>query len=95
VPVEQTDEWTESRRYMGPDLLAHSRLRVLAHSTSRQPKPQGSLGTVRFARQTMNSGSDLLPRVANNRCSSQAHAISGPISRSGSMYSVNVITHWS
>jgi putative transposase len=33
VLAEQTDEWTESRRYMGPELLARSCLRILDPST--------------------------------------------------------------
>ncbi|MFB9963068.1 IS256 family transposase [Sinosporangium siamense] len=41
VLAEQTDEWTEGRRYMGLDILAKSRVRVIAGDTPDQyPLPQ-------------------------------------------------------
>ena len=41
VLAEQTDEWVEARRYMGVDVLAKSRLRVLPGDTPTQsPLPQ-------------------------------------------------------
>jgi len=36
VPAEQTDEWTEARRYTGLDVLAKARLRVVAGDTPDQ-----------------------------------------------------------
>jgi Transposase and inactivated derivatives len=38
VLAEQTDEWTESRRYMGLDVLAKARLRVVAGDTPGQDR---------------------------------------------------------
>ena len=39
VLAEQTDEWTEGRRYMGLELLAKARLRVLpGDHTSTEPE---------------------------------------------------------
>jgi putative transposase len=29
VLMEQTDEWIEARRYMGPEILTKSRLRII------------------------------------------------------------------
>ncbi len=41
VLTEQTDEWTEARRYMGLDVLAKTRLRLIPGDTPQQnPKPQ-------------------------------------------------------
>jgi putative transposase len=37
VLVEQTDEWTEARRYMGLELLTKARLAVLDNE-SHQPR---------------------------------------------------------
>jgi hypothetical protein len=44
VLAEQTDEWTEQRRYMGLELLAKSRLTLLAtdadgNDTTATPDP--------------------------------------------------------
>ncbi len=36
VLAEQTDEWTEARRYMGLDVLAKARLRVIPGDTPGQ-----------------------------------------------------------
>ncbi|OIK23697.1 hypothetical protein VT52_030680 [Streptomyces malaysiense] len=33
VLAEQNDEWTEARRYMGPDLLAKARLHPIESQT--------------------------------------------------------------
>ncbi len=35
VLAEQSDEWTEGRRYMGPELLAKSRIRIV----TTEPNP--------------------------------------------------------
>jgi transposase-like protein len=40
VLMEQTDEWTEARRYMGLEFLAKACLRVLAGETPDQDSPQ-------------------------------------------------------
>jgi hypothetical protein len=41
VSAEQTDEWTEARRYMGLDVLAKTRLRMITGDTLQQkPIPQ-------------------------------------------------------
>jgi putative transposase len=41
VLAEQTDEWVEARRYMGLDVLAKARLRVISSDTPAQnPLPQ-------------------------------------------------------
>lgn len=41
VLAEQSDEWVESRRYMGLDVLAKARVRVIAGDTPAQaPLPQ-------------------------------------------------------
>jgi hypothetical protein len=37
VLAEQRDEWTEGRRYMGPELLAKSRIRIV--TTDPTPPP--------------------------------------------------------
>ncbi|GIH59208.1 hypothetical protein Msi02_00250 [Microbispora siamensis] len=43
VLAEQTDEWTEARRYMGLDILAKARLRVIPGDTPNQAQPPGTL----------------------------------------------------
>jgi putative transposase len=41
VLMEQTDEWTEARRYMGLEFLAEARLRLVAGETpDENPAPQ-------------------------------------------------------
>jgi transposase-like protein len=41
VPAEQTDEWTEARRYMGLDILAKARVQLITGDTPTQnPLPQ-------------------------------------------------------
>jgi transposase-like protein len=41
VLMEQTDEWTEARRYMGLEFLAKARLRIIAGETpDKNPAPQ-------------------------------------------------------
>lgn len=41
VLAEQTDEWTEARRYMGLDILAKARVRLIVGDTPIQnPLPQ-------------------------------------------------------
>jgi putative transposase len=41
VLMEQTDEWTEARRYMGLEFLAKARLRIIAGETpDENPAPQ-------------------------------------------------------
>ncbi|TDC81754.1 IS256 family transposase, partial [Nonomuraea deserti] len=41
VLAEQTDEWVEARRYMGLDILAKARVRLIAGDTpSPNPIPQ-------------------------------------------------------
>ena len=42
VLAEQSDEWTEGRRYMSLELLAKSRIRII----STEPKPTPSTPTV-------------------------------------------------
>ncbi|GAA4577875.1 IS256 family transposase [Planotetraspora kaengkrachanensis] len=43
VLAEQTDEWTEARRYMGLDVLAKARLRVIPGDTPNQQQPPETL----------------------------------------------------
>uniref|UniRef100_UPI000ADEED4D IS256 family transposase n=1 Tax=Actinomadura hibisca TaxID=68565 RepID=UPI000ADEED4D len=43
VLMEQTDEWTEARRYMGLDLLAKARLRMISGETPNQNIDQQQL----------------------------------------------------
>ena len=43
VLAEQTDEWTEARRYMGLDVLAKARLRVIRGDTPDQEQLPGTL----------------------------------------------------
>ncbi len=43
VLAEKTDEWTEARRYMGLDILAKARLRVIPGDTPNQEQPPGTL----------------------------------------------------
>jgi hypothetical protein len=43
VLMEQTDEWTEARRYMGLEFLAKARLRVLAGETPDQDTSQQAI----------------------------------------------------
>jgi putative transposase len=39
--MEQTDEWTEARRYMGPEILAKARLRLIGgESVDQNTTPQ-------------------------------------------------------
>jgi transposase-like protein len=43
VLAEQTDEWTEQRRYMGPELLAKARKETIDDQTppsAAQPEPE-------------------------------------------------------
>jgi putative transposase len=41
VLAEQTDEWVEARRYMGLDILAKARIRVIPGDTpTPNPLPQ-------------------------------------------------------
>ncbi len=41
VLAEQTDEWVEARRYMGLDILAKARIRMISGDTPAQhPLPQ-------------------------------------------------------
>ncbi len=41
VLAEQSDEWTEARRYMGLDVLAKTRMRVIVDDTPQHnPIPQ-------------------------------------------------------
>ncbi|MDP9866021.1 transposase-like protein [Streptosporangium brasiliense] len=41
VLAEQTDEWTEARRYLGLDILAKARVRLLVDDTpTSNPLPQ-------------------------------------------------------
>ncbi len=43
VLAEQTDEWTEARRYIGLDVLAKARLRVICGDTPDQEQLPGIL----------------------------------------------------
>ncbi|MEN3541382.1 IS256 family transposase, partial [Microbispora sp. ZYX-F-249] len=43
VLAEQTDEWTEARRYIGLDILAKARLRVICGDTPNQEQLPGTL----------------------------------------------------
>ncbi len=43
VLMEQTDEWTESRRYMGPEILAKSRLRILTTQPGQEDQQPAEL----------------------------------------------------
>jgi hypothetical protein len=43
VLMEQTDEWTEARRYMGLEFLAKARLRVLVGETPDQDTSQQAI----------------------------------------------------
>lgn len=43
VLMEQTDEWTEARRYMGLDQLAKTRLRLLPGETPNQDTDQQAI----------------------------------------------------
>jgi hypothetical protein len=42
-PTEQTDEWTEARRYTGLDILAKARLRVIPGDTPPHEQRPDSL----------------------------------------------------
>ena len=39
VLAEQSDEWTEGRRYMSLDVLAKSRIRIISNQTDTATKP--------------------------------------------------------
>jgi len=41
--MEQTDEWPESRRYMGPELLAKTRLRILNGQAGQEDQEPAAL----------------------------------------------------
>jgi len=43
VLMEQTDEWTESRRYMGPEILARSRLRIVSAQPGQEDQEPAAL----------------------------------------------------
>ncbi|GAA2731473.1 IS256 family transposase [Actinocorallia aurantiaca] len=43
VLMEQTDEWTESRRYMGPEILAKSRLRMITGQSGQEDHQPAAL----------------------------------------------------
>jgi transposase-like protein len=43
VLAEQTDGWTEARRYIGLDVLAKARLRVIPGDTPAQEQLPGTL----------------------------------------------------
>ena len=37
--AEQSDEWTEGRRYMSLDVLAKSRIRIISNQTDTATQP--------------------------------------------------------
>ena len=43
VLMEQTDEWTESRRYMGPEILTKSRLRIVTGQPGQEDQEPAAL----------------------------------------------------
>ncbi|GAA2616834.1 hypothetical protein GCM10010411_60000 [Actinomadura fulvescens] len=43
VLMEQTDEWTEARRYMGPEILTKSRLHIVPGESQHQSQQPAAL----------------------------------------------------
>ena len=64
VLAEQHDEWTEGRRYVGLDLLARSRLTLLAETSSSEVTTNNDLQPQRL---TQHEASRTAPQTPRSR----------------------------